>query len=77
MKRSLVGMIMIIGFFLLIGANGNTFTPKVKRNCLGYSVIEVDKGIDCNGDTIKLIKENGFFERASIASLPERARIDV
>lgn len=35
-----------------------------KRNCRGYTVIEVDKGIDCNGDTVELVKKNGFFELA-------------
>ena len=45
--------------------NADAKTVKGKSNCKGYSVIEVDKGIDCNGDTIKLIKINGFFERAN------------
>ena len=37
----------------------------MKKSCTGYEVIEVDKGIDCHGDTIRLIKKNGFFEIAA------------
>jgi len=64
MVRSVVILIVVLSTFLLVGANQkNSPTKVVKRNCNGYSVIEVDKGIDCNGDTIKLIKINGYFER--------------
>ena len=35
------------------------------RNCTGYVVIEAGKGIDCNGDTIRLTKRHGYFEIAS------------
>ena len=66
MRRSIVVIVITLSTFLLLGANNkSTATKKTHRNCNGYSVIEVDKGIDCNGDTIKLIKVNGFFERAS------------
>jgi hypothetical protein len=63
MVRSVIIGIMVLSTFLLVGANQKSATKEVKRNCSGYSVIEVDKGIDCNGDTIKLIKVNGYFER--------------
>jgi hypothetical protein len=68
MVRSVI-LILIAGIsFVLVGAHqtapSNMATKK--RNCTGYSVIEVDKGIDCNGDTIHLVKVNGFFERASL-----------
>ena len=39
--------------------------PPAKKSCSGYEVIEANKGIDCNGDTIRLIKKNGFFEIAA------------
>lgn len=41
-------------------------TPVQKKHCRGYTVIEVDKGIDCYGDTIRLVKVNGFFERVAV-----------
>ena len=64
MVRSVVILIIALSTFLLVGASQKSSVVKeVKRNCSGYSVIEVDKGIDCNGDTIKLIKINGYFER--------------
>lgn len=65
MVRSIVVTIITLSTFLLIGANYKAPGKQIKRNCNGYSVIEVDKGIDCNGDTIRLIKVNGYFERAS------------
>ena len=63
MVRSVVILIIALSTFLLVGASQKGSAAKVKRSCNGYSVIEVDKGIDCNGDTIKLIKTNGYFER--------------
>ena len=41
-------------------------TKSVKKYCRGYSVIAVDKGIDCAGDTIKLVRVNGFFSTRCI-----------
>lgn len=35
-----------------------------KKACIGYTIIEASKGIDCNGDTIKLVRTAGFYERA-------------
>jgi hypothetical protein len=57
---------VILTTFLLTGANYKSEgASKAKKHCKGYSVIAVDKGIDCNGDTIKLIKVNGYFERVN------------
>ena len=36
-----------------------------KKECVGYTIIEFDKGIDCHGDTIQLTRKNGFVERIS------------
>jgi hypothetical protein len=36
-----------------------------KRHCVGYTIIEVDKGIDCSGDTVMLTKVHGYYELAS------------
>lgn len=51
--------------FLLTSADYKSAdAPATERKfCRGYSVIEADKGIDCHGDTIKLVKVHGFFER--------------
>jgi hypothetical protein len=58
-------ILAIFIMFLLTGANyKNAGAKQPIRHCMGYSVIAVDKGIDCNGDTIRLIKVNGYFERA-------------
>ncbi len=48
----------------LMGADYRTKpVQQQKRACSGYTVIEFDKGIDCHGDTIKLVRKNGFAER--------------
>ncbi|MEO5603460.1 MAG: hypothetical protein ABIR06_21245 [Cyclobacteriaceae bacterium] len=36
----------------------------VKKSCMGYTIIEFNKGIDCYGDTVNLIRKNGFAEKA-------------
>lgn len=58
-------VIAIFVMFLLTGANyKNAGAEETKKHCIGYSVIAADKGVDCNGDTIRLIKVNGYFEKA-------------
>ena len=37
--------------------------PEVKK-CMGYTIIEYDKAIDCYGDTVVIIRKNGFAEKA-------------
>jgi hypothetical protein len=39
---------------------------KAKKNCVGYTIIEADKGIDCYGDTVKLTKVHGYYEVVSL-----------
>ena len=34
-----------------------------KKTTCGYTIIEFGKGVDCNGDTIKLAKVNGIQVR--------------
>jgi hypothetical protein len=66
MIRSAIMILAIFIMFLMTGANyKNADTQEPKKHCMGYSVIAADKGIDCNGDTIRLIKVNGYFERAN------------
>jgi hypothetical protein len=68
MVRSIILILIACISFVLVGAHKTVSSNMAaqKRNCTGYSVIEADKGIDCNGDTIKLVKVNGFFQRASL-----------
>jgi hypothetical protein len=39
-------------------------TPKKSSGC-GYTIIELGIGVDCNGDTVKLVKSRGFQRLAS------------
>jgi hypothetical protein len=68
MKRLFIGaaFVMVIFLFGSVMGKQNLFTVKAqKKNCSGYVVIEFNKGIDCNGDTIKLMKKHGYYEMAS------------
>jgi hypothetical protein len=53
---------------ILIGADIHS-KPAVKtiskKACLHYTIIEFGKGVDCNGDTVKLVKVNGVQVLAS------------
>jgi len=66
MKRLLFLLTLGLFAFLVIGADHREAQiPKTfNRTCKGYTVIEASKGVDCNGDTIKLVKVSGFYERA-------------
>ena len=68
MKRLFIGLSFIVVIFLFgsVVAKQTLFTTsEKKKNCTGYVVIEVNKGIDCSGDTIKLTKKHGYYEIAS------------
>jgi len=52
-------MIMVAADFRSI-----TLLDGPPRTCQGYTIIEFDKGIDCHGDTIRLVRTNGYAERA-------------
>ena len=36
-----------------------------QQSCVGYTIIEFDKGIDCHGDTIRLVRTNGYAEKVA------------
>ena len=66
MKRIWTALIttVMIGT-LMMGRNYQPSPPVItqtKKICRGYTVIEANKGIDCNGDTVRLVKKHGFFE---------------
>ena len=68
MRRTIftIGTICCVTFFL-IGADIKPEREVVvpKKHCSGYTIIEAGKGIDCYGDTVKLVKKYGFYELAS------------
>lgn len=69
MKRVLL-MLALVAAIVIVGTGFLTGTPTApaeepKTSCRGYEVIEANKGIDCNGDTIQLVRRNGFYEIAS------------
>lgn len=67
MKRLLFFMTLGLFGFMVIGADhreSQISAASLKRTCKGYTVIEASKGVDCNGDTIKLVKVSGFYQRA-------------
>mgnify|MGYP001160561411 CR=1 FL=1 len=37
-----------------------------KKKCYGYTIIEFGKGINCNGDTVRLIQVPGGQQRALV-----------
>ena len=41
------------------GSGKDTQAVVQKKKCVGYTIIEFGKGIDCNGDTVKLKRVNG------------------
>ena len=55
-----LAMIVVAADFRKIPSFLQEQTPK--NSCLGYTIIEFDKGIDCNGDTVTLVRKNGFAE---------------
>ena len=66
MKRLSVILTAGLVALLVIGADQHSSASSekvVKKTCSGYTVIESTKGIDCNGDTIKLVRTAGFYER--------------
>jgi hypothetical protein len=67
MKRLMFLLTLGLFAFLVIGAEyreAEIPAKTLKRACTGYTVIEASKGVDCNGDTIKLVKVSGFYQRA-------------
>jgi len=66
MKR--LWVILTIGLiaFVVLGADKRyqgSIKSDTKKVCRGYTVIEASIGIDCNGDTLRLKKVGGYYER--------------
>jgi hypothetical protein len=69
MKKVIAGFVMFFSVCVLLAGINFWKEDKTalapKKSCTGYIVIAVDKGIDCNGDTIQLVKEHGYFKFVS------------
>lgn len=69
MKRGLLLLALLLCVVLFSGLVKESATEdntrSTRKNCTGYVVIEAGKGVNCNGDTIKLQKKHGFYEIAS------------
>lgn len=63
MKTILVLFSIVIMVIVLVGADirrKKVVAPiENKKPCYGYTIIEFGKGINCDGDTVKLRKVNG------------------
>lgn len=69
MRKVVVALTVMILLVVLIGADiRRTDSPAPteagnvipKKKCYGYTIIEFGKGLDCNGDTINLVRVDGI-----------------
>jgi hypothetical protein len=64
-KKTIIIPAILIGGLAMTGAD---FLPAkgkpviTRKHCAGYTIIEAGKGIDCYGDTVKLVKKYGYYE---------------
>jgi hypothetical protein len=67
MKKLFFSALVLVCLLMIIVAADFRSIPslldKGKKGCVGYTIIEFDKGIDCHGDTIRLTRKNGYAER--------------
>jgi hypothetical protein len=64
MKTILVLFGVVLMLVVLLGADIRrkkeaSLPVAEKKPCYGYTIIEFGKGIDCQGDTVKLVKVKG------------------
>jgi hypothetical protein len=70
MKKILLLFSVVLTLVVLLGADirrdkqASALTKVEKKPCYGYTIIEFGKGIDCDGDTVRLVKVNGGQELA-------------
>jgi hypothetical protein len=68
MKKLLLLFSVILMLVVLLGADirrkKEASVATGKKPCYGYTIIEFGKGINCQGDTVKLIKVKGGQELA-------------
>jgi hypothetical protein len=72
MKKILLLFSIVLMLVVLLGADirrkktASTLPVAEQRPCYGYTIIEFGKGINCNGDTVKLVKVEGGQELARL-----------
>ena len=81
MKRGILTITLLTGAAaLMIGADfrapQSNVAVEVKKHCSGYTIIEAGMGVDCNGDTVKLVKKYGYYELATRYENSEVASLD-
>lgn len=68
MKKVLFSALILVCLVMIISAADFRRLPLLNtrplHGCSGYTIIEFDKGVDCHGDTIKLVRTNGYAEKA-------------
>ena len=73
--------ILVGALLLMTGADFRKDVPQpvveVKKHCTGYTIIEAGLGVDCHGDTVKLVKKYGYYELASNYERPAFANATV
>ena len=76
MKKIFLLFSVILMLVVLVGADirrekeGTPETAIKKKNCYGYTIIEFGKGINCKGDTVKLIKVKGGGQELASVRVP-------
>jgi hypothetical protein len=71
MKKLFLLFGIVLMLVVLLGADirrkkeASLASAVVKKPCYGYTIIEFGKGVDCNGDTVKLIKVKGGGQELS------------
>ena len=64
MKKIVAGAGIVVMLLVTLGADiRRTDLSKtqatVKKKCIGYTISEFGKGVDCNGDTLELVRVSG------------------
>jgi hypothetical protein len=59
-------LLTLIGADIRRNDSSNLDIALPKKKCVGYTIIEYGKGVDCNGDTVKLVKKNGIQVLAAV-----------
>lgn len=75
MKKILLLFGIVLMLVVLLGADirrkkeASLTSMDAKKPCYGYTIIEFGKGINCDGDTVKLVKvKGGGQELARVAN---------
>lgn len=71
MKKVLFSAVLLVFLVMVImGADFRRTSDEADsrtgvKPCVGYTIIAFDKGVDCHGDTITLVRRSGHRERVN------------